>query len=269
MLRLKRKEKREKAKLRIERIKEESRDSIIKKQNNKIEINKRNILKIVGIIVGVLVVIGMVSWFILTDNQMKIEGKAVQYYAGQIYEVEEGATLVRGLDETTMTDSTGTTSMSSIVIYQEEESKIILTQDMVYYDPRNSLLMKIDALSEVYYTEYGITAVNGNKEYALNKGFLYDGDDYFIFLEDVSVKFNGYLLELSPLSYIEAVFQSHVMTFDHDTLETMLEAPETEVEVTAGGSEYTISLIGDSIVNSKDEKSLLFSRPDLLDSVFD
>ncbi len=268
---MKRKEYRELKKNRKEKKEEKQIEKVEKKEykpRNKYAINKGNILKILALIIGFIAVIVMSYLFILQDNQLKIEGTAVQYYAGQAFYIEDGSTLVRGLDETTLNTGSVSTTMSSIAIYQEEENKIILTQDMIYYDPRNSYFEKIDALTEIYITDQGITAVNGNKEVALNKGFIYDGDDYYIFLEDISVYFNGYLLELTTMSYIEATFQAHVMTFDYDTKTTMLETPETEVTVTAGNGDYTLSLINDSMVNYEEEKTLLFTRPDLLDSIF-
>lgn len=264
---MKRRELRDKKRIKQEKLEQKQLNRLEKQQNKRFVMSKENVLKVLVLIIGLATVLVLIFWFITKDNQYKIEGTAVQYYAGQAYLIEDGAALIRGLDETTLTDSTGTSSMSSIVIYQDEENKIILTQDMIYYDPRNNLFGKIDALTEIVYSSTGTVAISGNKEYQLNKGFLYDGDDYYIFLEDVVVNFNGYKVELTPFSYIEAIFQTHVMVFDYDTQYTMFETPETEVTVTAANGDYTLSLINDAMVNYNDEKTLLFTSPDLLDSL--
>lgn len=231
--------------------------------------NKKSLLIILVLIFGILIVTFAAIWFVSNDNKYEFEGTITQYYMGQRYSVEEESYLSRGLENTTsFVNSTGESQVTSLVYYREGDDTIILPHDMVYYDPRNSFLGKIDALSEIIVSETGIIAENGNKEYDINRGFLYDGDNYYVFLEPVTVKLNGYSVELSAMSYIEASFQNYVVVFDYESKESIVETTGTEILVTLSSEDYTLSLINDLLEDHQGNKSLLFARPDLLDSVF-
>lgn len=231
--------------------------------------NKKSLLVILVLILGILIVTFAAVWFVSNDNKYEIEGTAVQYYMGQKNTLEDGSYLTKGLDDSTiLTSITGDCEMSSLVIYQEEEDKIILTQDMVYYNPRTGEYAKVDALSEVLYYSTGVVIKNGNKEISVNRGFLYDGDEYYVFLEPVTVSFNGYTMELGAMSYVEAIYQNHVLLFDYTTKESRIEDAGVEIIANVPAGEYTLNLLNDSYVDYNDEKKLLFSRPELLDSIF-
>ena len=139
---------------------------------------------------------------------------------------------------------------------------------MIYYDPRNNVCKKVDRFTEIIYEDNNITAKNDNQTCELNQGFLYDGDNYYVFLEPVVANFNGYKVELSTLSYIEADYHSNVMAFDYVTKSNITEEPETEMVVTTSTEDYTLKPFNDSLENYKNEKSLLFSRPELLGNLF-
>lgn len=232
--------------------------------------NKSSFIIIPLLVLGIVLVVVLVIMFINKDNQYTFGDDVVQYYAGQEYPVESGAYLSRDLDgKTQMTDSTGTRDITSLAFYQKNENKIILPVDMVYYDPRNEVMGKIDAFSEITISNSGTYAVNGNKEYFMNKGFLYDGEDTYIFLEDITVGISGYKMDVTPLSYVEAVFQFQITAFDYESKEFVMESTNTEILATVASGDYTVSLLSDMYENNKEEKSLLFTRPDLLDSLLE
>lgn len=232
--------------------------------------NKSSFIIIPLLVLGIVLVVVLVFMFINKDNQYTFEGSTVQYYAGQKYLVEDGAYLTRVLDgDQQFTDSTGTREITSLAYYQEDDNKFIIPVDMVYYDPRNGIFARIDAFTEITVSSTGIFAVNGNKECELNRGFLYDGEDYYIFLEDMTVEFNGYKIDITPMSYIEAIFQFQVTTFNYESKEFMMEVPSTEVVATASSGDYTVSVLSDMYEDFNGEKRLLFTRPDLLDSMLE
>lgn len=231
--------------------------------------NKKALLKIIVLIFAVLLVIGTAIWFVSNDNKYKLGNTAVQYYAGQNYPIGQDAYLSRGLDDMTiLVDSTGEKAMSSLVIY-EEDNKMILPQDMVYYDPRNNYFKKVEALTEIICKDTGIIAKKGNKEFHLSPGFLYDGDDYYVFLEPMIANFNGYEVELSAMSYMEVIYQNGVVTFDYDSKEAVVEETGMEVTAVTDTQDYTLSLLNDLLINHDGDKMLLFTRPELLDSIFE
>ena len=232
--------------------------------------NKRYFIKIPLFVLGIAIVVALIFMFINKDNQYTFEGEITQYYAGQQYAVSKDAYLSKSLEgESQITQEGVAKDITSLAFYNEDENKIILPVDMVYYDPRNRIFDRIDAFTEITITDKGIRAVNGKKECYLNRGFLYDGKDYYIFLEDASVEFNGYKLDVTPMSYAEVIFQFQVTVFDYETKEFMMEPASSEVVMTVDSGEYTVDLLSDMYANNEEDKSLLFTRPDLLDSMLE
>ncbi len=235
--------------------------------------NRKSIVGIASLVCGVLVVISAAVWYVSNDNRYALDASAVQYYVGQEYPIDDGAVLVRSvIDDTTkttlVTDS-GDRTLTSLVIYQPSSESIVLTQDMVYYDPRSTVKAQVKALTEVVCTSTSITAYSGNDSATLSRGFLYDGKDYFVFLEEVVVSYNGYTKTLSPLSYIEAVYQNYIVIFDYETKECIYGDITTSVYVTTATNEYTVRLINDNVTYSNGNQALLFTQPDMLTSIFD
>lgn len=246
----------------------------IKKKNRSLKPfimeNKKSFIIIPLLVIGIVLVVGLVFMFINKDNQYKFEGNITQYYAGQKYTISEEAHLSRALEGVTELAQGGESrEVTSQAFYEEDENKIILPVDMAYYDPRNEIIQKIDAFTEITVEDTGVLAVNGKKKCSLNQGFLYDGADYYIFLEDVTAKFNRYEYELSPMSYVEAIFQFQVTAFDYASKEFLMEPTDTEVVVSTESGDYTVNLLSDMYEDELGEKRLLFTRPDLLDSMLE
>lgn len=232
--------------------------------------NKKSLVLILCIVLVVLAMVTFLVWFLNHDNQYKIEGTAVQYYAGQTYTLEDGAKLVRGLDdETVLSMSTGDTTLDALLIYQDAIQTVILPQDMAYYAPQSGTKLRIDALSELNFSSPSVQVTTGNQTTAIGEGFLYDGDDYYVFLEPVTISYNGYSMHLSAMSYVEAVYENYLVIFDYDTKECVVQEITSEITVIPDTGDYTLYLINDLLEYSTGDKTLLVSRTDVLDSVFD
>ena len=105
------------------------------------------------------------------------------------------------------------------------------------------------------------------KETAVDRGFLFDGEDFYLFLEPVVVKFNGYSLELPALSYVEARYNGDVMIFNAQDKSFLIESPKSVVTAGIPTGDYEISLLNDSMVLHDGMRVLLFTRADLLESI--
>lgn len=235
-----------------------------------VKANRKSIVGIALLICSVIVVLTATVWYVINDNKYLIEGSAVQYYAGQAYPVADGTVLTRGLDDTTtMSVASGEYSLSSLVIYQEDSDTIILPQNMILYTPRSDEYVCVEALSTVTANGLYVSVTTDKQSTQISPGFLYDGADYYVFLEDVTVYYNHYSMELSPLSYIEAIYENYLIIFDYETKESVIQEITTEITVVPSDESYTLLLINDLIEYGNEDKSLLFSRPDLLDTIFE
>lgn len=210
-------------------------------------------------------------YFMTRDaSSYTIQGQAYQYYAGSAYPLTEGARLCRSEDgDTLMVSDNRQDVLSSLPIYFKDKQVIALPYDMAYYDPRKGDALCVPYFSEISYRSSGTAVVQREKEEApLSGGFLYDGGDIYLFLEPVTLTFNGYSLELPFLSYVEAQGNGSVTVYNFESGDFLIEAPTGEATATGGGGDYTVSLLGDSMQDYQGERTLLSSRPDILDPAF-
>ncbi len=206
-----------------------------------------------------------------TEEVMSYELKdgPCQYYGGSVYPMEEGAVLTRTPEGTTVvTDSSGRRDANDLPIYYQERDGLTTTQDMIYYAPRSGVHGRLEHFTDLRLTSLGgVTVERDGKTMDLENGFLYDGGDLYIFMEPVILTFNGYKLLLPPLSYVEAVYTGNVMVFDYGTKEFLMEPPMGAVTARIETGDYEIALINDSMTNNVGKRTLLFSRPELLEPV--
>ncbi len=237
-----------------------------RKKNNKVNDLLQKSAFLVAIALGIA---AFVYFFVEKESSYKLNGNVVQYYANSIYEFDSNATLKENMDHETILYQNDTEKvMTSLVLYVENTQKIILPKSMVYVDPRNATSKKVDRFTEIKIENNSIIASFNGEEVILNPGFLYDGEDYFVFLEETSAEFNGYYFDLAPLSYVEADYNNYTTVFDYGDKEMDVEQATTEVEVKAG-TDYTVQLFNGVVTLNNGTKSLLFSEVDLLDSIFE
>lgn len=189
-----------------------------------------------------------------------------QYYAGSSAAVSEGTQLKVQEDGSVTLEQSGQNNTVNLPIYLDDSRSVVLPQDMVYYEPRTPITGRIRYFSQVDCTASGsVTITREGKKLNFGQGFLYDCNDFFLFLEPVVVSINGYEIEIPPLSYVEAVYGSHIMIFNYDTEEcTMLDAQSVVTAQPAEG-DYVVSLLGDSMTLRDGSRRLLLNRADVLD----
>lgn len=224
---------------------------------------------LVPVAAAVIVVAAVNLFFNRQLMSYELRGSPCQYYNGSIYRMQEGTTLLRtSEDKTVIRDKTGRRDANDLPIYYEDRNEMTITQDMVYYAPRSGMYGRLGYFSEArQQSERRVSLFREGKELDLGPGFLYNGEDLYIFLEPVVLSFNGYQLALPPLSYVEAVYTGNIMVFNYASKEFLMETPQGPVTARIETGDYEISLLSDSMTNYAGERTLLFSRPELLDLV--
>lgn len=199
-----------------------------------------------------------------------LEGSPRQYYVGNTYSLREGAELRRTADDKTVLFSDGVSSeISTLPVYYAQEGLATLPQDMAFYAPRSGIEAQLPHFTELRAGERGgVTAERDGKSVAISPGFAYDGQNLYLFLEPVTLRFNGYRIELPPLSFVDAMYYGDVVVFNYDTKEFLMEAAEGAVTAEPEDGDYTVSLLGDSMTGYDGRRTLLVTRPELLDTLF-
>lgn len=239
------------------------------KKRNKRELNKR-IMRFLPAVIAVLALL-VIALLLNRTVSYKLRETGSQYYAGAKAALAKGTKLRHDSDGTLFRHVNGDAhEMNNLPIYYESEPTLVLPTSMVYYAPREGICARADYFTEVTCESTGMVwFTRENKELNLKPGFLYNGEELYVFLEPVEVSVNGYRIELPALSYIEAVYAGNIMIFNSETKEYFMESPTGSVTAVAGGGDYEISLLNDSMVSYDGTKTLLFTRPELLDPVTD
>ena len=198
----------------------------------------------------------------------KIRDTAYQYYGGRTVRIESGAELRSGTDGTVFLKTGKQTTETTLPVYLENSRKVVLTSDMLYISPRIGGCSRAVHFSEVECkTNQMISVSRGGSKADTERGFLYDGEDFYLCLEPVTVNFNGYTMDLPALSYVEAVYGGYMMLFNYDTKEFFMELSDGTGSAQPASGDYVISLLGDSMTLNNGNKLLLANRPELFDPV--
>lgn len=192
---------------------------------------------------------------------------ANQYYGGSSAMIAEGTKMKR-MEDGTVRTANGEAKDSCLPAYFADETGLVLTGDMICYTPRKKGFGLLRAFSEVNRAKNGVITLTYEKKTAHpDEGFLYDGNDFYIFLEPVRVSYMGYTVELSALSYAEVINGGHVMLFDYDTKNMFLEKLDGTVSAVSKDGAYTISLLGDSMVDRGGDSTLFAGTPGIYEPI--
>lgn len=230
------------------------------------KLGRRELLILLIPVLAAVAAVAVVMLLADRGSSYKLETSASQYYGGSTAVIEEGAALKRSSSGTTTLKQGRQSMQTSLPLYLSDSRSVVLPDDMIYFAPRSAECLRLVYFSEIACSAGGTVVVrHGDGTKTVDPGFLYDGKDFYLFLEPMVLSFNGYTMELPSLSYVEAVYGSHIMVFNYETKETVTEASEGNAEAKTAAGDYTISLFGDSMTLFDGTKSLLVTKPDLFD----
>ncbi len=190
-----------------------------------------------------------------------------QYYCGGNSPVAVGSRMQMDTEGNMTLIRDGQAAPVSLPIYLDGRSELVLSQDMVYYAPRSRFRKRALHFSHIAASNTGLSLTREGKTTRTERGFLYDGEDFYLFLENVVVEFNGYSLELPPLSYVEAIYGGDIMVFNSETKECFMDAAQDSCVAHTPAMDYEVALLADSMTTHDGRKELLVSRPDLMDPI--
>lgn len=220
--------------------------------------------------VAAAIAVAVLLWTEHDVTSYTMEGSPRQYYLGNAYALPESGTLRRTPQDKTVLDSGGIPSeVSSLPVYYAREGVATLPQDMDYYAPRSGMERRLPYFTELSAASNGaVTASRDGKDKALAPGFAFDGQNLYLFLEPMIVEFNGYRLELPPLSFVDAMNYGDIVVFNYETKDFLIEEARSAVTARTADGDYSVSLLGDSLTGLEGQRALLVTRPELLESIF-
>lgn len=170
---------------------------------------KKNYIVFCIVVAIILVIIGSIIIIkLLNDNLNKIDTKKESYSFYEYFEEDKNefkATLHYENERLVKVDSKDYNIYENSFIYYNDKNKIIIPKDMsiVFYNRKN-LAYKLPKYSEIENDNNANIIYTGGKKYLNDDFFLYDGEDIYFFISDVSLFTKGEEIKLSKYSYIYA-----------------------------------------------------------------
>ena len=150
---------------------------------------------------------------------------------------------------------------STPIYFSQKDNEMLLPKSMGLYIPHKiEKNYKVPYFSRILVeetqTDFNAFLVREPKNLFLDKSFLYDGKDMYVFLYETKIHLNNQTIDLSPLSYITVVYGSEV-TYYNKKLDKFKIIDNVKGDVVAELNGYKINLSTDMIMYENNNKLLI------------
>jgi hypothetical protein len=228
----------------------------------------RPVMTIVPLLILAAVILAIV--FITTRlGTYSIDEPVYRFENGLRYDYTGTTEIKRGDEDEAIYLTSGDDSVllgDAPLYFGDNAGAILLPQQMIYVDPATlrtgrtgyNTLVRVDGAGKG-------TALVNNDEVGVDKGFFYDGSNTYVFLEPVTVLWDGQTVDLPPLSYAIVYYNLRIELYSADG-ETIVVEQTGDARVQAEPADRTFRIdLGTDVLTTGKGESLLITRPDLLE----
>ena len=234
------------------------------------KLGKRETLILVIPAVLAALAVAAVLFFIKKDTGYVLPSDGTQIYAGATTGIPKGTSLFRDGQTGELKAEKGGEELyvTELPIYLDNKNAVVVPFETLLYKPRAKSYGKAEFCTEVSGADGQIKAKSKGKVVGTSEGFLFDGKNFYLFLEPVTVTYNQRTYELPVFSYAQAVYGNYVMLTNAETGEYVLEKPQGDAIAVAASGDYSISLLDDLLIRNNGKREMLFGDPGGIDSIF-
>lgn len=219
--------------------------------------------------VGIFLMLGaailLVLFFFKKTESTRINGGLYTYFGEVKLEYTGNSTLERTDEGTTIKNGGEKKQLDSRPLYREGADEAVLATAYVWLQPDGPKMCRVEAFSELTYENNGVTIRDGSLSAAGARGFLYDGEDTYIFLEPATVTAGDETIRVPAMSFAVVRYG--------ETMNLYLKGESASRVIQLNGAETTASFEGGASVNlgtdtvylANGSWMLLITRPELLD----
>lgn len=225
---------------------------------------RKRLIRDAAIGVGIAVVAGValfIAWrYYVGENKIDIERDFSYYLGGQEYEYDAPAyiDLRNETRELVAGDVRVPVSGGRPVYFTNADVMTLVDMSAVDYASGQSFLLPI--YSEVYYSESGVHAVWDGTKHSVSARLLHDGADTYVLMSNSVVSIDGEKYQLSPMSYVVAVYGRSVELTDAVTGECRVFRTADSVTATfSDGGSVDMSL--DILTQPNGTQQILMPNP--------
>lgn len=223
--------------------------------------NKKMITSIViGIVVLIIIATVVISILLarkdLNTFSVKKENMYV-YFGSERFDVKGNITLNHDGDVTDIKIDGKKTTLYGEPLYYAKGNKLILPVNYNFVFYKTGVQKKVPFFTklEKKYGDYYLD--NKDLKYKVNNGFLFDGSDYYIFLSNVKVSFGGKNIDISPMSFVNYVYDTKDLFIYNYKTGKMSSYQNVNGDVLVNNNEFKVNLSSDIIIINNKEKLLM------------
>ncbi|GEM_PF-6652729 len=232
-----------------------------------IRFNNKKKKTLLSILVTILIidVIAAAYLFLNFFETYKLKENCTYFINGIDYPISEGTEVSVSRKSEVLIIKNGNEEIetNSLPIYMDGTDGIVLTRKMLYVYPKDDI-MKLNTLN--YYTEVSFDKTisvlridNGNKKKDANCGFLYDGSNTYIFMNDTVLMYNDKVIELGRFSYLVVNYNETVEFYNTKNNQYIYENFDGDVNVYDTANGYSVNLNNDTCLY-KGSEMILFGK---------
>lgn len=211
---------------------------------------KENYKLIIPITLMIVLFVSFLIYYkvMISDNYREEEIKEVyQYFYDTKYEYDLTISKNRKKEIVDIKSNNIDINFDSTPIYYKDKDIVILPQNMSIVMPTLSCAEYLSKQYSYITYENNIYTLTTNKyNNKLNHYFLYDGNDLYFFIEPVTLTINNEKIELSPFSYVIAIYNNYISYYDKKT-DTFKTITITSDNSTVENNYYSINITTDNL----------------------
>lgn len=245
-----------------------------KKNSEKKEANKTKFLKkerilqmafIVAAIIFAFVIYKIFDIVVLDNENYNLSGETYyQYFYGVKQEYSGKMNVIQKDDDTQLVLEDGKVISldSTPMYYRDVLGKVLLAKEteLVVPDTGTYKLKKFTNIIKEN-NDIKVKKLNSDNQKNVNNGFIFDGNDMYLFLEDTVVSVGNTEYELPALSYVIVNYKSNVEIYNYDKDEYTIIQDEnllqSDVIATNRIKNYVINMSLDSLKTEKNNQLLI------------
>lgn len=226
--------------------------------------SKRDLILTAGIMVVAVVVIILTLQFRQGVDTVVMENGAYQFFGEQKLSYT-GKTKLRYENGTAvLTDSTGEHTIDSKPLYASDQ-ELVLPVTYAWYELDSGSICRLEHFSKVDVEGNQIVLKDGNRKKTGARGFIYDGQNTYLFLEQVEITVGDHKVTLAPLSYVVSQYGSSLQYYAMGTGKSVVIQADGADQLAKFTNGDTLNLGTDTLNKANGSWQLLVADPGIMD----
>lgn len=232
--------------------------------------------KVKGLLISFLVFVvalaalGVATWVTMEAKSVQLEVPLYQYFSSIRYDYGDEATLDIQDNGTVLVNyKYGESATNSTPMYFLEEDRFILVYPMNLVQPFYGSEECAPIFSQFYMENERVYYQNDELNREITRGFLFDGSNTYVFLENMNFKWGGRTQEVSAFSFVVVNNSKGTVVLYDYALGEVTKITTGSYEVTAVNlhNTYSVSLSYDTVKMDSGVEQMLYTAPSYLPEV--